>query len=803
LGHGGSDAKLAPEQIKLGLSSSKPIPFSGIFEQDLQIVKVIMAKYHVMILTQFHLLTYGFGTGGRLGHGNEDTVFKPQIVKGLPGEVLLIAAGSDHSLAFTSDGTLWSWGSNGHHQLGYTVDGNKQLTPREVITKKHEIKGMAASKYHSVYYTNNGSIYTWGTNNGQLGYSQAVQIYPRKITSFAQQNILELEVTNFSTGVLVEHFQVYVFAGGVCQKIRFPSIPAPIINRRLSGIRSEYPCHIRASNHEIACVYSNGDVFMWCPEPNASTISKFTNSPQLVWKHRKPREKVQDCAIGVDGSIIVQTESGHVFVGARKGQHRNSQDIVKYKFQKIANLEHISSVTASSSGSFGAVRSDYRFLQSIKSGDYLTTSLEGLYESERTDFDFRFVLDREITISAHRCILSHRSPFIHRCLHQNQSQDGTEYSFESRNGSSILHLPSIHKSSLLLVLEMIYTGKFTKPWDNFSLYSGGQSQSHPEVKIHADFRKLIKLFELDETEVVKSSFRDSTPLINLRHMNASFCNVKVVLKDMTLLCHSVILSCRCPFFSAILGSASRWTLQSNEDGIPMVSLPHIEGTVFQALVRWMESDSVEYMFDIPEAYEVSNWLSLVQGVLIAANELLLPIVVSITSAILSRMITITNAIEFLNLAIINEANQLKEACLDFIIRNAETYLNLNQLISQPSYVLQEIEFKLRELQIAKLPFMLGPDGYYAQVRRMGVDESQLPPISSISSVSAELVSQSQSRSPSIRRVNSFSPLLMPMNIQLSGSPVTIMSSRSFEDFSLNSSLENQAWIEARGRYCFA
>lgn len=65
----------------------------------------------------------------------------------------------------------------------------------------------------------------------------------------------------------------------------------------------------------------------------------------------------QDVALGLDGAIILCTESGHVFM--RQPNIKAAQGLSKpAKFQRMSNLQRITSVAASPTGSFGAVGVD-------------------------------------------------------------------------------------------------------------------------------------------------------------------------------------------------------------------------------------------------------------------------------------------------------------------------------------------------------------------------------------------------------------------------------------------------------------
>ena len=64
----------------------------------------------------------------------------------------------------------------------------------------------------------------------------------------------------------------------------------------------------------------------------------------------------QDVALGSDGSIIICTESGHVFVRTR---NTKSQSGKTFKFERVPFIQRVTQVCANSTGAFGALRIDY------------------------------------------------------------------------------------------------------------------------------------------------------------------------------------------------------------------------------------------------------------------------------------------------------------------------------------------------------------------------------------------------------------------------------------------------------------
>jgi alpha-tubulin suppressor-like RCC1 family protein len=111
---------------------------------------------------------WGRNDYGQLGDGTFEPRLSPVKVVGLPGNVRQLSAGSFHSLALMSDGTVWAWGYNSKGQLG---NGNTTNSNRPVkVFGLTSVTAVAADSEHSLAVTSDGSVYGWGNNAfGQLG----------------------------------------------------------------------------------------------------------------------------------------------------------------------------------------------------------------------------------------------------------------------------------------------------------------------------------------------------------------------------------------------------------------------------------------------------------------------------------------------------------------------------------------------------------------------------------------------------------------------------------------------------------
>jgi alpha-tubulin suppressor-like RCC1 family protein len=105
---------------------------------------------------------------GNLGHGDENKSFMktPRKVESLNGIcVIQIACGTDHTVAITSEGSIYSWGRNCFGKTGHGTTEGHQNTPKilEDLSSKHVLFA-AVGINHTACVTRDGGgqLYTWG-----------------------------------------------------------------------------------------------------------------------------------------------------------------------------------------------------------------------------------------------------------------------------------------------------------------------------------------------------------------------------------------------------------------------------------------------------------------------------------------------------------------------------------------------------------------------------------------------------------------------------------------------------------------
>jgi alpha-tubulin suppressor-like RCC1 family protein len=158
--------------INLGttLSRSSPVSVVGGITDWTQIAA---GNYHNLALrSNGTLWAWGNNGSGRLGDTTTTARSSPISVVGGITNWTQISAGGAHNLALRSNGTLWAWGSNATYgQLGTnsTVAQTSPVQAAAASAITDWIK-VSAGSIHSVAQRSNGSLWAWGSgDSGRLG----------------------------------------------------------------------------------------------------------------------------------------------------------------------------------------------------------------------------------------------------------------------------------------------------------------------------------------------------------------------------------------------------------------------------------------------------------------------------------------------------------------------------------------------------------------------------------------------------------------------------------------------------------
>jgi E3 ubiquitin-protein ligase HERC2 len=167
-----------------------------------RITQVACGEDHSAAVTDDGIIyTWGCGNSNKLGHGTSVAEYTPAQVQSngkssgnvraklirifcfcfcvfVVGQVMAlqdipiarVACGSQHTVAITAGGQLYTWGNGWKGKLGHGDAENRHLPTLIGSVKRKRFVDIECGAFHTLALTDKGHVYAWGVNdNGQLG----------------------------------------------------------------------------------------------------------------------------------------------------------------------------------------------------------------------------------------------------------------------------------------------------------------------------------------------------------------------------------------------------------------------------------------------------------------------------------------------------------------------------------------------------------------------------------------------------------------------------------------------------------
>ena len=204
LGHGDEQNQLLPKKVD-ALAGRRVVAVSA------------GGEHSIALTADGSIWSWGWGTYGMLGHGDQQRQLLPKKVEALAGQhVVAVSAGLNHNLALTANGAVWSWGWGGQGLLGHG-DTQQQLLPQKVeALAGQRVVAVSAGEAHSIALTADGSVWSWGYGErGRLGHGdEQRQLLPKKVEAFAGQRVVAVSAGGFHSLALTADGAVFTWGEG-------------------------------------------------------------------------------------------------------------------------------------------------------------------------------------------------------------------------------------------------------------------------------------------------------------------------------------------------------------------------------------------------------------------------------------------------------------------------------------------------------------------------------------------------------------------------------------------------------------
>jgi alpha-tubulin suppressor-like RCC1 family protein len=182
-----------------------------------KIIEIVAGHHHMMALTETgKVYTWGRNECGQLGHDEINTdIHKPKIVSDLIREnIISICSGYSHSLALSDNGEIFSWGSNKWGEVGSGKEDLYHLKPiRLKGFGRDKVSVICCGLHHSLALTEKGKVFTWGS--GWLRENEISEPRSPKIVRVLNES-RDVAIKKIACGkehcfLLSEHYEIYAF----------------------------------------------------------------------------------------------------------------------------------------------------------------------------------------------------------------------------------------------------------------------------------------------------------------------------------------------------------------------------------------------------------------------------------------------------------------------------------------------------------------------------------------------------------------------------------------------------------------
>ncbi|KAM6313327.1 putative E3 ubiquitin-protein ligase HERC4 [Aegotheles albertisi] len=210
---------------------------------------------------------------------------KTRLVKELQDQrIVQIACGDQHAMALSRGGALFTWGQNGHGQLG--VGSQTMLTPQPQLVKR--LKGIplaqiAAGGAHSTVVSLSGAVYSWGKNDfGQLGLGDTEdRNYPSYVGALEHWKTVFIACGADHTAVLSKDGLVCTFGAGGAGQLGHNSTQNELVPRVVAELWG-------ARVSQVACGRQHTMVYV----PSLDKVYLFGSGEEQLGDERKPNQLI-------------------------------------------------------------------------------------------------------------------------------------------------------------------------------------------------------------------------------------------------------------------------------------------------------------------------------------------------------------------------------------------------------------------------------------------------------------------------------------------------------------------------------
>jgi len=210
--------------------------------------------------------SWGWGAFGELGHGDWQSQLLPKKVEALAGRrVVVVSAGSAHSLALAADSSVWSWGDGRYGALG-RLGTQSQPLPVEAFTGQR-VAAVSAGLFHSLALTADGAVWSWGEGAfGTLGHGNTqlqLQLLPKKIEALAGQRVLAVSAGGYHSLAITADGSVWSWGFGGSGQLGHGNWQDQLLPKKVEAFAGQRVVAVSAGARHSIAITADGAAWSW------------------------------------------------------------------------------------------------------------------------------------------------------------------------------------------------------------------------------------------------------------------------------------------------------------------------------------------------------------------------------------------------------------------------------------------------------------------------------------------------------------------------------------------------------------
>lgn len=212
------------------------------------------------------LYTWGNGSTGMLGHGENAEENVPKVVEALQSkDVKKVVCGTTHTVVLTNEGEVFSWGSGYGGKLGQGHLRDRSTPLRVAALKEMKMTTIACHEFHTAAVCATGELYTWGQGGPRLGYESAArkEILPRLVEGLEEHRVSHVACGLAHTLVCTKNGQCFAFGDNEFGQL---GIEGPSISyepMRAQELESHHILYVACGAHHSAVLSDTGYLWTW------------------------------------------------------------------------------------------------------------------------------------------------------------------------------------------------------------------------------------------------------------------------------------------------------------------------------------------------------------------------------------------------------------------------------------------------------------------------------------------------------------------------------------------------------------